>query len=156
MNMKQGPLIVIVILGMILITMGYISVITTGQTNGDHMDDEHMDEGDMMNWWGIPFMGFWMIGIWLVFVIIAVLVYKDAEKRGMSGILWAVLVILPWIGILFLIIYLLVREDTKRQMPVQKSPGAILDERYARGEITREEYQLKKLEIERDRRAYEP
>ena len=27
-------------------------------------------------------MGFWMIGVWLVFVVIAFLVYEDAEKRG--------------------------------------------------------------------------
>lgn len=93
-----------------------------------------MDWGAM--WWGggvFPFI--WMIGYWLVFLVIAYLVYKDAESRGMNGLLWAVLVILPWIGMLFLIIYLLKREEGPR-----RNAESILDERYARGELTRDEY----------------
>ncbi len=101
----------------------------------------------MMDWWGIPFMGFWMIGVWLVFVVIAFFVYKDAKERGMNELLWFILVVLPWIGILFLIIYLLVREEKKPQQPSQKSAEQILDERYARGEITREEYQQKSQDL---------
>ena len=107
----------------------------------------HMDGHHMMDWWGIPFMGFWMIGVWLVFVVIAFLVYEDAEKRGMPGLLWFVLVILPWIGLLFLIIYLIIREDKTQQFSLQKSAKSILDERCARGEITREEYQRMKKDI---------
>lgn len=95
-------------------------------------------------------MGFWMIGGWLVFVVIAFLVYKDAEKRGMDGILWFVLVILPWIGILSLIIYLIIREDKTKQLSPQKSAKDILDARYARGELTKEEYLQMKKDIEGD------
>ncbi len=103
----------------------------------------------MMDWWGVPFMGFWMIGIWIVFIIIAFLVYKDAKERGMNALLWFILVILPWVGIVFLIIYLIVREEKKPQQPLsQKSAGQILDERYARGEITHEEFQQKRLDME--------
>ncbi|UCE39633.1 MAG: SHOCT domain-containing protein [Thermoplasmata archaeon] len=100
-----------------------------------------------MDWWGMPFMGFWMIGLWLVFLVIAFLVYKDAEERGMSGLLWFILVILPWIGILFLVIYLIIRKDKVVDRPLQKSANAIIDERYARGEITREDYQRMKKDI---------
>jgi putative membrane protein len=100
-------------------------------------------------WWGFPFMGFWMLGIWLVFIVIAFLVYRDAENKGMNGVLWFILVILPWVGILFLIIYLVVREDKSKQSSApQKSAKAILDERYAKGEITTIEYQKMKKEME--------
>lgn len=112
-------------------------------------DDDHMDGGGMMDmdWWGSTSMWFWMIGYWLVFIIIGILIYRDAEKRGMSGLLWFILVILPWIGILFLIIYLIIREDKTKQNILQKSANAIIDERYAKGEITREDYQRMKEDI---------
>lgn len=129
-----------VILGIILLFTG------TAIADGD---DDHMEDGHMMDmdWWGMPFMGFWMIGLWLVFLVIAFLVYKDAEERGMSGLLWFILVILPWIGILFLVIYLIIRKDKVVDRPLQKSANAIIDERYARGEITREDYQRMKKDI---------
>jgi len=49
---------------------------------------------------------------WLIWFIIAILimiwVYKDAESRGMSGVLWLIIVFFTsWIG---LIIYLVVRK----------------------------------------------
>jgi hypothetical protein len=45
----------------------------------------------------------------IIFILIAVWVYKDAEKRGMSGILWFLIVWL--LGIIGLIIYLIVRKS---------------------------------------------
>jgi len=55
--------------------------------------------------------------ILIIAVLIAVWVYKDAESRGMSGILWLLIVIfVPYfIG---LIIYLVVRKDH----PVMQGP----------------------------------
>jgi putative membrane protein len=128
------------ILGMILLLAG--PAIADG-------DDDHMDGGDMMdmNWWGSSFMWFWMIGYLVIFVIIGVLIYRDAEKRGMNGLLWFILVILPWIGILFLILYLIIRKDTATPITEHKSANLILDERYAKGEITREDYQRMKKDI---------
>ena len=35
-----------------------------------------------------------IIVIWIVFILIAIWVYKDAEKRGSSGVLWLIIVIL--------------------------------------------------------------
>ena len=107
-------------------------------------NDMIMNWDHMMNWWGIPFMGFWMIGIWLVFIIIAFLVYKDAQDRRMDGLLWLILVILPWIGIIFLIIYLIIRKEKIISVSPLKDAQKILDERYAKGEITKEEYEQKK------------
>ncbi|MCJ7445728.1 MAG: hypothetical protein MUO26_14605 [Methanotrichaceae archaeon] len=40
----------------------------------------------------------------------AYLVYKDAEKRGKNGLLWGLAVLVPWLGISFLILYLILRE----------------------------------------------
>jgi putative membrane protein len=110
-------------------------------------NDMMVDWDHMMNWWGFPFMGFWMIGIWLIFIVVAFLVYKDAEKRGMNGLLWLLLVIIPWIGIFFLILYLILRNGPSHQVVVSKNAQQILDERYAKGEITKEEYEQKKNDL---------
>ena len=71
--------------------------------------------------------GFWFcagtvliiyIVIFIIFILIAIWVYKDAEKRGMSGVLWLIIVIL--LGIIGLIIYLVVRSSH----PIQQQPPA--------------------------------
>jgi len=100
----------------------------------------------MMDWWGIPYMGFWWIGIWIIQFVIAFLVYKDAEKSKKNGLLWFILVILPWVGILFLIGYLVIRGEKTETKDAIVNADKIIDERYAKGEITREEY----LEIKND------
>ena len=99
---------------------------------------------------GFPFMGIGMILIWLVSVAIAYLVYKDAEKRGMNGLLWGLPIVIPWIGILFLILYLILRDSGHHaafSVNAKTSPEAILDERYAKGEINRELYIQMKEDI---------
>jgi hypothetical protein len=47
--------------------------------------------------------------ILIVFIIIALWVYRDAESRGMSGVLWLLVVLVG--GIIGLIVYLIVRKD---------------------------------------------
>jgi putative membrane protein len=99
---------------------------------------------------GFPFMGIGMVLVWLVSVAIAYLVYKDAEKRGMNGLLWGLPIIIPWIGVLFLILYLILRDSGHHASGIVKdktSSEEILDERYARGEITREVYMQMKEDI---------
>jgi predicted nucleic acid-binding Zn ribbon protein len=51
--------------------------------------------------------------VWfIIWILVAIWVYKDAEKRGKNGILWLIIVIL--LGLIGLIIYLVVRgEKTK-------------------------------------------
>lgn len=116
--------------------------------NGWHM----MDWGHhMMDWWGIPFMGFWWIGVWIVQLIIAFLVLRDAEKRKMNSLLWFILIILPWVGILFIIGYLVVRSEEDETKESIDDALNILDERYAKGEITRKEYLETRLDIEKMR-----
>ncbi|PNX46515.1 MAG: hypothetical protein BV457_07555 [Thermoplasmata archaeon M9B1D] len=106
-----------------------------------------MDWGHhMMDWWNIPYMGFWWIGVWIFQFIIAFLVYKDAEKSEKNGLLWFILVILPWTGFLFLIGYLVIQREKTETKEAIDNADEIIDERYAKGEITREEY----LEIKND------
>ncbi len=57
------------------------------------------------------------IVIWVIFLLFAIWVYRDAESRGMSGVLWLLVVLLfPLIG---LIIYLVVRKDKVQPMMTQ-------------------------------------
>lgn len=69
------------------------------------------DGYSMMNWF--PFFGFWMMAFWLIILIVAAY-----------------------------LIYRLITAGSK--IPVSGAPGRtaeeILAERYARGELTREEY----------------
>ena len=119
-------------------------------------------EEHMMDWWGIPYMGYMMIAIWLIFVIIGVLIYKDAERRQMNGTLWLILIFLPWVGTISTVIYLIVRANYPVQQTHVPDPSSksyqpdykqekvleLLDERYARGEISREDYYMMKKDIE--------
>lgn len=60
-------------------------------------------------------LGFLCLLIPLIWFIIAILlciwVYRDAESRGMSGVLWLIVVLIA--GIIGLIIYLIVRKEKK-------------------------------------------
>jgi uncharacterized membrane protein YoaK (UPF0700 family) len=56
----------------------------------------------------------------IVFILIAIWVYKDAESRGMSGVLWLIIVII--LGIIGLIIYLVIRKP-KLEGPPAPPPG---------------------------------
>ncbi|UJG43028.1 MAG: hypothetical protein K9W46_11710 [Candidatus Heimdallarchaeum endolithica] len=125
-----------------------------------------MEPGEyMMDWWGIPFVGYMMIGVVLVIVLIAFLKYLDAEKRGLNGLLWLFLVIVPMISVVSIIVYLIIRIDYPVQQPVEqsllhkaqvyhKNPTSMLtalanlDEHYANSEITREDYYQMKRDIE--------
>ena len=48
----------------------------------------------------------------IVWIIITVWVYKDAESRGASGVLWAVIVF--FLGIIGLIIYIVIRPSGEK------------------------------------------
>jgi len=90
-----------------------------------------------------PFFGMAMMLFWLVvFIAIGYLVYKDANSRGMNGLLWFILVIIPMIGIVFLILYVIIRESgAQKTGESHRMPMDILKERYAKGEITSEQFQ---------------
>lgn len=102
----------------------------------------------------VSFHGIGSIFVWIVLSAIAYIVYKDAEKRGLNGLLWGLPILIPWIGVVFLILYLLILEDeryvpskTSAEAKTEKTPRDILDERYAKEEITREQFVLMKEDI---------
>jgi TctA family transporter len=48
--------------------------------------------------------------VWFIIdILLCIWVYRDAESRGMNGVLWLIVVLIA--GILGLIIYLIVRKD---------------------------------------------
>jgi hypothetical protein len=54
--------------------------------------------------------------VWfIVWILVAIWVYRDAESRGMSGVMWLLIVIL--LGLLGIIIYLVVRKDKAPSQP---------------------------------------
>lgn len=76
--------------------------------------------------------------------------YYDADKRNMNSLLWLILILIPMVGLLFLISYLVIRE-TRSGRYGNKSARKILDERFVRGEISEEEYKEMKKNIEEKR-----
>ena len=108
---------------------------------------------NMMDWF--PFMGFGSVFTTLLSLVVAYLVYKDAEKRGMNGLLWGLPILVPWIGILFLILYLVLRDSGRHIVaegsiaPARTTAEEVLDERYARGEVTREVYLQMKEDLKK-------
>jgi putative membrane protein len=108
---------------------------------------------NMWGWgggYGFPFFGLGMMLFWLVvFIIIGYFVYKDANARGMNGLLWFILIIIPMIGIISLIIYIILRESNAQKTVEGKSAMDILKERYAKGEITSEQFQKMSDELKK-------
>jgi len=64
-----------------------------------------------------PIWGFSLF-FFVLWIVVLVWVYKDAERRGMSGVLWALLVFFG--NLLGFLIFLIVRQDH----PVSRGPGA--------------------------------
>jgi putative membrane protein len=90
---------------------------------------------------GPPVMGLtMMIVLWVVQLVIAYFIYKDAKDQKMSAPLWFILVIIPFFGYLIAVLYVIIREVRKPLEP-ETTPFDILKERYARGEITGEEFE---------------
>lgn len=75
---------------------------------------------------------FWVIIWFVIFILVAIWVYRDAEKRGKSGALWLIIVIL--LGLIGIIIWLIVRPpiggEPKRVSSARRCPncGRIIPE----------------------------
>jgi FtsH-binding integral membrane protein len=54
--------------------------------------------------------------VWFIIgILLCIWVYRDAESRGMNGVLWLIVVLIA--GIIGLIIYLVVRKDKRSSAP---------------------------------------
>jgi RNA polymerase subunit RPABC4/transcription elongation factor Spt4 len=62
-----------------------------------------------------PGMSFISFVLFLVWIAVVIWVYRDAERRGMNGVLWALLVFLG--NLLGLLIYLIIRSDPEKAPP---------------------------------------
>jgi len=82
---------------------------------------------------------------WVIQVVLGYFVYRDAKEREMNPALWFILVIIPMLGWLFLVMYIIVRESGRGGDG--RSAAVILDERYAMGEISTEDYRRMKEEL---------
>ena len=77
----------------------------------------------MMDWGYYPFMGFWTSLIWLIIIIIvAYFIYKMIKREKILA---------------------------QREIAPGKSSEDILNERYANGEITREQYMQMKEDMKK-------
>jgi hypothetical protein len=83
-----------------------------------------------LSWWPkylLPFRlhGFLPLVLFILWIVIIVWVYRDAEQRGMNGVLWALLVFIG--NLIGLLIYLIIRTDNlpmTRAAPItRKCPG---------------------------------
>jgi hypothetical protein len=80
------------------------------------------------DWWPHAFkwtsISIFSLVLLVLWIVVIVWVYRDAERRGMNGVLWALLVLIG--SIIGLLIYLIVRSDvlpaTQRSKAVQVCP----------------------------------
>lgn len=70
-----------------------------------------------------------------------------SHMTNWMGTVWLLLVILPGIAIISLIIHLILRDDKSVRYQDRSGADTVLDNRYARGEISREEYQRMKKDL---------
>ncbi|HDT11927.1 MAG TPA: hypothetical protein ENN58_04235, partial [bacterium] len=68
----------------------------------------------------LSFFSFVLLALWIVVIV---WVYRDAERRGMNGILWALLVLIG--NLIGLLIYLILRSDSSLPASVGNRPGAV-------------------------------
>lgn len=123
--MKSQKMSIIILLGLVLTLLFSLTVTATNPYDEDFWTDYEYSQDTLNTFFGL---GITMcIILLLVPLIIAILaaiwIYKDAEKRGKSGILWVVLLIvmsliLSFIGfIIIIVVWLVVRP------PIGGEPG---------------------------------
>jgi RNA polymerase subunit RPABC4/transcription elongation factor Spt4 len=115
MTALSGKMTVLVMLVLLMLFLGFVLTplalaplgIFSGMFHG--FKDITWDAWHFRPWF--PFFPIWGFSLFFVIVwfVVIVWVYKDAERRGMSGILWALLVFIG--NLIGLLIYLIVRQD---------------------------------------------
>lgn len=81
----------------ILLLIGFVTVVSAQY--------DYYDWAPFAAIGGLCFL--WVIIWFVIFLLVAIWVYRDAEKRGKSGALWLIIVII--LGLIGIIIWLIVR-----------------------------------------------
>jgi hypothetical protein len=113
MNASTGKILgIIVLVFLVLMVAGPLRFAISapiralgGVFDGFHWP--HFDRGDAWAWPVIGLAGFFGLALLVFWIFVLIWVYRDAEKRGMEGIIWALVVF--FLHLFGLIIYLLVR-----------------------------------------------
>ena len=110
---------------MAALTLFFIAMTTVNAQDDYYYEWDSYDDAAPWAFWGMFTGALCIIPVvmFILWIVLAIWVYKDAERRGSSGALWLVIVIIT--GILGLIIWLVVRPPIggKQQMappPVQQ------------------------------------
>ena len=86
--------------------------------------DDSSSSDSSSGWTGLVLLfcigGVWLVGL-IFWIWLLTWVYRDATKRGMSGVLWVLLVLL--LGILGIIIYLIARDPIRPTQPAYYPPA---------------------------------
>ena len=72
------------------------------------------------SWFRYSFYSIFSLALLIIWILVIAWVYRDAERRGMNGILWALLVLIG--NLIGLIIYLIVRSDI---VPAQRAAPSL-------------------------------
>ena len=97
-------------ISIIALTTIFLSfAISTIATASDPYDYPYLGTEEAGAFFGLSMAvcGIFMLVWFVIWILVAIWVYRDAEKRGSSGILWLIIVIL--LGLIGIIIWLVVR-----------------------------------------------
>jgi len=101
---------------LVLVPLGIVD----GAVHGFHAP--HFERVGFWLWPWAGFAGFFGLLVFFVWIAVVVWVYGDAEKRGLSGVIWALVVFFThFVG---LVIYALVRSGRPVLAPSSGSPAA--------------------------------
>ena len=105
----------------------------TAVVSATDWDGDGIDDGSWEDYYGTSEVAWSLLGLsgvicfvvflipFIIGILIAIWVYKDAEKRGSSGVLWLIIVI--FLGIIGLIIWLVVRPPIGGHPQQQQQAG---------------------------------
>lgn len=127
MNASTGKtlgIILLVLLGLMLLwPIKLLFLAPVGVFNGVfHGSPFHFDQIHLGAWPWIGLAGIFGLAVLALGIAILIWVYNDAEKRGLNGALWAILVF--FLHVLGFIIYLIVRSSHPEKARTIGSPAA--------------------------------
>ena len=108
-----------VVLACILLSVA-LGTIASAQYDWEDYDYYSSDDAAAMFGLGMAACAIWVIVWFIIWLLIAIWVYKDAEKRGKSGALWLIIVIL--LGLIGIIIWLIIRPPIGGEKPAAAEP----------------------------------